>query len=95
MTKDEHKTETETAHPQFERRSVELARMFGQNVECFEELTDCNREFFEIIGYTKVCQMLVLADLNKGMSIRRVAIRYELTAKQVQRIKENGRGGRK
>lgn len=77
-------------HPQFRRRSVELARRFGQDVGDFDELPECYREFCEIIGYARVCNMLVLSDLNKGLSIRRVAVRYDLTRQQVETIKNNG-----
>ena len=78
-------------HPQFERRSVELAQRFGQAVETFSDLPECYREFCEIVGYSRVCSMLVLYVFHKGMSIRRIAMRYDLTEKAVRVIKDNGK----
>jgi hypothetical protein len=78
-------------HPQFSKRGIQLAREFGQCVESYEELPEQLRQFFEFVGYVRVCHLLVIADLQKGRSERELANRYGLTRKQIQGIKENSR----
>jgi len=78
-------------HEDFERRCLQLAREFGKEAETFEELPPEFQGFFKCIGFARVCSYLVICDLNKGLSMRRVAMRYSLTERQVFRIKENSR----
>lgn len=75
----------------FKKRGLQLAREFGNNAESFEDLPDEFQGFLRCIGFARVCAYLVLCDLSKGLSMRRVAIRYKLTERQVIRIKENSR----
>ena len=85
------KTITNGNHAQFERRSLQLAKVFNINAETFEALPDQFREFCEYIGYTRVCSLLVISDLQRGRSERQLVINYGLTRKQIQVIKENSR----
>jgi hypothetical protein len=78
-------------HEQFERRAVQLAAVFKIHAETFEGLPDQFREFCEYIGYTRVCSLLVISDLQRGRSERQLVINYGLTRKQIQVIKENSR----
>lgn len=78
-------------HPQFEHRAVQLASEFGTCVETFECLPPEFQEFFEIIGYTRVCSLLVISDLQKGRSERQLSIKYGLTRDQIRGIKSNSR----
>jgi len=79
----------------FEKRSVELFALFGERVEAFAELPDQFREFAEMIGYVRVCALLVINDLSKGRSEMQVATKYGLSRKQVRTIKDNASRGRK
>lgn len=78
-------------HEQFERRSVQLAAVFNINVETFDELPEQFTQFCELVGYTRVCSLLIISDLQKGLSEERLAMRYGLTRKQIRGIKENSR----
>jgi|JI9StandDraft_1071089.scaffolds.fasta_scaffold49112_6 hypothetical protein len=78
-------------HPQFERRSLQLAAEFGTCAETFDELPGQYQEFFLIIGYVRVCSLLVISDLGKGRSERQLATKYGLSRAQIERIKENSR----
>jgi len=78
-------------HDQFERRCLQLAREFGRCEETYAELPDEFREFFAVIGYSRVCSFLVICELKRGRSEAQVAQRYALTRKQVRTIKENSR----
>ena len=73
-------------HPQFERRSLLLAKEFGVCAETFEELPEQFRDFFLIVG-----SLLVISDLSKGRSERELARRYQLSRDQIRGIKENSR----
>jgi len=73
----------------FERRCLELAALFGCAASTYAELSASYREFFEISGYTRVCAMLVLKDLDTGRSQRSIAIKYALTRDQVRFIQAN------
>lgn len=78
-------------HPQFERRSLLLAKEFGVFAETFDELPEQFRDFFLIVGYVRVCSLLVISDLSKGRSERELARRYQLSRDQIRGIKENSR----
>ena len=82
-------------HPQFSKRGIQLARELGQCVESYEELPEQLRQFFEFVGYVRVCHLLVIADLNRGRSERETARRYGLSRAQVERIKNNSRLNRR
>lgn len=76
----------------YQRRCVELATYIGINVDEYAKLPAQCVEFFELIGYVRICSMLVIDDLGRGRSERSVATRYGLTRRQIQGIKENSRG---
>lgn len=81
-----------TAQPvqeMFERRCLELAALFGCGANTYPELSPFYREFFEISGYSRVCAMLVLKDLDGGRSQQSIAIKYGLTRDQVRFIQAN------
>lgn len=78
-------------HPQFEERCLQLAKAFGKDAVCFTELPSEFQDFFNCIGYTRVCAYLVICDLNRGRSERQLARRYGLSRDQVNRIKKNSR----
>lgn len=82
-------------HEDFERRCLQLAREFGKEAERFEDLPPEFQGFFNCIGFNRVCAFLVICDLQKGLSMRRVAMRYGLSEGQVERIKANSRLSRK
>lgn len=84
-------SETNGQHPQFERRSLLLAEVFTINAQTFDELPEQFRDFCQYIGYTRVCSLLVISDLQKGRSERELARRYGLTRNQITTIKENSR----
>lgn len=75
----------------FEQRCLQLAREFGREAVTFEELPPEFQGFFNCIGFARVCAFLVICDLQKGLSMRRVAMRYHLSEGQVERIKNNSR----
>lgn len=79
----------------FEKRCLQLAKEFGREAETFSELPTEFQGFFNCIGFARVCAFLVICDLQKGLSQRRVAIRYNLTERQVERIKTNSRLAKK
>ena len=78
-------------HPQFHRRSLQLAAEFGTCAETFDELPEQYQNFFLIIGYVRICSLLVISDLSKGRSERQLATKYGLSRAQIERIKENSR----
>lgn len=78
-------------HKDFEKRCLQLAKEFGREADTFEELPTEFQGFFKCIGFARVCSYLVICDLNRGLSMRRVAMRYNLTERQVIRIKGNSR----
>lgn len=73
----------------YERRCVELARHLGADVVAFVDLSTQYKEFFAYIGYTRVCALLVVNDLNRGRSERELARRYSLSRDAIRYIKEN------
>lgn len=75
----------------FEKRCVELYAMFGDSATCYDALPDSFKEFVTLIGYVRVCSLMVIYDLNRGRKESEVAIKYSLTRRQIQRIKENSR----
>ena len=77
---------SQPAREVFERRCLELAALFGCGAKTYAELSPFYREFFEISGYSRVCAMLVLKDLDMGRSQRSIAIKYALTRDQVRFI---------
>ncbi len=85
------KTITNGNHAQFERRSLQLAKVFNINAETFEALPDQFQEFCTYVGYVRVCSLLVISDLQKGRSERELARRYGLSRDQIRVIKENSR----
>ena len=84
-------TSTKGGHDQFEKRSLQLAKEFGVCVETFDALPEQFRHFFQIIGYIRVCSLLVISDLQKGRSENELARRYGITRKQIRTIKETSR----
>lgn len=84
-------------HPQFERRSLQLAEVFSIRAETFEELPEQFQSFCVYIGYVRVTSLLVISDLQKGSTRRKgyseneLATRYGLTRDQIRYIKENSR----
>ena len=84
-------TITNGKHEQFERRSLQLAKVFNINAETFDVLPDQFQEFCTYIGYVRVCSLLVISDLQKGRSERELARRYGLSREQSRGIKENNR----
>ena len=84
--------ETPTISPEcFEKRCVDLYAMFGVGASCYEALPDSFKEFVTLIGYVRVCSLLVIYDLDKGRSERQLATKYSLTRDQIRSIKENSR----
>lgn len=84
--------EAATISPEcFEKRCVELYAMFGELVQTFDELPDSFKEFVTMIGYVRVCSLMVVYDLDKGRSEWQLARKYNLTRRQIQGIKENSR----
>lgn len=84
--------ETTTISPDcFEKRCVDLYAMFGVCVSCYDALPDSFKEFVALIGYVRVCSLLVVRDLDKGRSERQLATKYSLTRDQIRNIKENSR----
>lgn len=81
-------------HEQFEQRCVQLAKEFGVCVVVYDELPEQYKSFFEIIGYVRVCSLLVVSELQRGRSETQVARRYGLTRAQVRNIKTNSRACR-
>lgn len=77
----------------FEKRALELAHEFGIDVERYEELDELHRDFFESIGYVRVCSLMVIADLKRGRSERQLARKYCLSRDQIRDIKHNSRRG--
>lgn len=75
----------------FEKRCVELYAMFGDTAPNFEALPDSFKEFVNLIGYVRVCSLMVIYDLDKGRSERQLATKYSLTRDQIRTIKENRR----
>lgn len=84
-------TNTNGQHEQFSKRSLQLAAVFKIDAPTFDELPEQFREFCTYIGYTRVCSLLVISDLQKGRSERELARRYGLTRNQITTIKENSR----
>lgn len=78
-------------HVQFEKRSLQLAEVFGVCADKFEALPEQYQNFFLIIGYVRICSLLVISDLSKGRSERQLATKYGLSRAQIERIKENSR----
>ena len=76
----------------YQRRCVELATYLGIQAGSYSELPAQCIEFFNLIGYVRICSMLVIGDLGRGRSERALATRYGLTRRQIQGIKENSRG---
>lgn len=72
---------------QFEYRCVELYGMFGVKVSAFAELPEPFKEFVEIIGYTRVCILMVRYDLNRGRSENAIALKYGISRDEVRGIK--------
>lgn len=82
----------------FQRRCLELARLFGTDVDCYEKLPAQLTEFFETIGYCRVRNLLVIKELSREKNGRTrsqtaIARQYEMTRRQVGRIKANCRKG--
>ena len=73
----------------FERRCLELARLFGTDVNCYEKLPAQMAEFFEIVGYKRVCSLLIIQELAKPRSQRAIARQYGMSRRQIERIKNN------
>jgi len=71
----------------FEARCIELYSMFGDNVKCYDDLPAPFKEFVTIIGYTRVCSLMVRYDLNRGRSENECAIKYGITRDEVRGIK--------
>jgi len=82
----------EVSREAYQRRCVELATYLGIQVDEYAKLPAQCVEFFDLIGYVRICSMLVIGDLGRGRSERSVATRYGLTRRQIQGIKENSRG---
>jgi hypothetical protein len=84
-------------HPQFERRSLQLAEVFSISAATFGELPEQFQSFCVYIGYVRVTSLLVISDLQKGRTRRKgyseneLATRYGLTRDQIRYIKENSR----
>ena len=82
----------------FQRRCLELARLFGTDVDCYEKLPAQLSEFFEQIGYDRIRRLLVIKELSrtkngKLRSQSAIARQYDLSRDQVKRIKGNCRKG--
>ena len=71
----------------FEQRSVELYDLFGDPVETYSELPDSFKEFVSLIGYIRVCNLLVVNDLKRGRSEFQCATKYGISRAQVRHIK--------
>lgn len=82
---------TKGGHDQFEKRSLQLAEVFGVCADKFEALPEQYKDFFVIIGYVRICSLLIISDLNRGRSERELAQRYGLTRSQIEGIKEKSR----
>lgn len=78
-------------HEQFTKRSLQLAEVFKIDAATFDELPEQFRDFCQYIGYSRVCSLLIISDLQKGLSEERLAMRYGLTRAQIRGIKENSR----
>ena len=82
----------EVTEHDFKIRAVELYAMFGAPVETYEDLPDSFKDFVEMIGYQRVCILMVNRDLKRGRSIRTIMRRYRLTYAFVWKVKEMGVG---
>jgi hypothetical protein len=78
-------------HEQFEKRSLQLAAVFSIRADTFGELPGEFTEFCRLVGYARVCSLLIVSDLQKGLSEERLALRYGLTREQIRTIKRNSR----
>lgn len=78
-------------HPQYEKRCLQLAKEFGVQSECYADLPERFKQFFEVIGYSRVCSLMVISDLSRGRSERSLATKYGITRNQVETIKINSR----
>lgn len=72
---------------QFESRCMELYAMFGERSVSYDALPGPFKEFVEIIGYTRVCSLMVRYDLSRGRSENAVALKYGITRDEVRGIK--------
>ena len=79
----------------FKTRSLQLYEMFGEKAECYEALPEPFKDFVQIIGYARVCALMVRYDLKMGRSENATAIKYGLTRDQVRGIKGNRNRTRK
>lgn len=75
----------------FEKRCIDLYALFGERVETYAALPEPFKEFATMIGYARVCSLLVIYDLDKGRSERQLATKYNLTRDQIRTISENRR----
>lgn len=71
----------------FKTRSLQLYEMFGEKAECYDALPAPFKEFVEIIGYARVCALMVRYDLKMGRSENATAIKYGLSRGEVRGIK--------
>lgn len=75
----------------YQRRCVELASYLGASVHCYDELPTPYKDFFEVIGYAKVCSLMVIGDASRGRSERECARKFQLKRSEVQTILRNSR----
>lgn len=74
-------------HEKFEARCLELYAMFGDRVDSYDELPEPFKDFVAIIGYTRVCSLMVRYDLSRGRSENECSIKYGITRDEVRGIK--------
>jgi hypothetical protein len=75
----------------FRRRCLELYTMFGYNVTDYDLLPDSFREFVTLIGYERVCSLMITYDLSRGKTERQLSIKYSVTRHCIRAIKAANR----
>lgn len=71
----------------FKRRCLELYTMFGNDATEYDLLPDCFKEFVNLIGYERVCSLMITYDLSKGRTERQLSIKYNVTRHWIRAIK--------
>lgn len=75
----------------FEEQATRLANALGCQVESFERIPEDLRDFMETIGHVRVCSFFVLQEIKEGRSETRIGVKYCLTRRQIQLIKERSK----
>ncbi len=73
---------------------LRLSALFGYDVADYSQIPAHLTDFFEAVGYTRLCSFFVLEELKQGRSEVRVGRRYGITRRQVQTIKKRAKWAR-